>query len=279
MRPPRRPHAQALPWRCLRGGAALGAALLVSGCAVWGWFGSLWPGGGATLGADFGYGPLPGQSLDLHGPPASGQSRPVLLFLHGATGSGPQRQVYASVGEALADYHLLVAVPDYGNEATTLAQRARAAAAAADWLRRQGAAHGADPELLFLLGAGDGAAVALEMLRLPAQSAAVAGVIALSMQAAGIAPQDPPRDPPPLLLLNGADDAVPFAVAQGLARLWRRAGGNVSHFSYPGADAGDLLKALRRPRFGPPVREDIAAFVRARAQEVKPRHPWMPGDQ
>ena len=205
----------------------------------------------------------------------SGQARPVLLLLHGSTGSGPRRQDYAFVGEALADYHLLVAVPDYGTEAVSVVKRARAAAAAADWLRGRGAEHGADPELLFLLGLGDGAAVALEMLRLPAQAAAVTGVIALSIQAAGIAPQNLPPDPPPLLLLNGTDEPVRLAAAQGLARFWRHAGGEVRQLGYPGADAGDLLKALRAPRFGPPVREDIAAFVRGRAQAVKPRHPWL----
>ena len=129
MRLPRRSRRRPLPWRHLRGAAVIGMASLVSGCAAWGWFGALWPGGDATLGADFGYGALPGQSLDLHGPAASGQARPVLLLLHGSTGSGPRRQDYAFVGEALADYHLLVAVPDYGTEAVSVVKRARAAAA------------------------------------------------------------------------------------------------------------------------------------------------------
>lgn len=278
MRRPHRPSGQALLRRSLRASALLAAALLLSGCAVWGWFAAVWPDGGAALGTDYRYGALPGQSLDLHGPRASGQARPVLLFLHGAAGPGPHRQDYEFVGKALADYGLLVAVADYGAGAATAVQRAPAAGAAVDWLRHHSASHGADAELLFLLGEDAGVAVALEWLRLQAQPGVVAGVIALSTQAAAVAPQDLPRDPPPLLLLSGASDPIPLAMARGLARFWRHAGGNVRQFSYPGADAGDLLKALRTPRFGPPVREDIAAFVRARSQEVKPRHPWLPAN-
>lgn len=139
--------------------------------------------------ATIAYGPDPRQALDLYGPFGEPPC-PVLMFLPGGGWRTHARSDAWSLPVFARREGLLLAVADYrampGNGARAQAQDAAAAFA---WLRANAAAHGGDPDRIFVMGHSAGGHLA-----------ALISADAAYLAAYGLAPADIAGT----LLLDGA---------------------------------------------------------------------------
>lgn len=249
-------------------------------------------GGVRRVAHDAAYGAHPRQKLDLYAP-NSGESAPVLVFIHGGSWRNGDRSDYNFLGAAFAAQGFLTAIPNY-----RLVPEVRFpdfiedCALAVRWAQDNAARFGGDATRIVLVGHSAGAYNAI-MLALDARYLSEAGVEASHIKGAvglagpydflpfdvdatrdafGAAP-DPLQTQPitfaradaaPLLLLWGADDDTvgPRNLA-GLERAMNTAGGEVESKIYPGVDHIEILLALSRPFRGvAPVLEDVTSFAR-----------------
>lgn len=258
--------------------------------------------GGYDVTRDIPYGDGPRRRLDVYRPRSGtgGAPRPVILYYFGGLWTNGSKDDPSSFAlpQDLAARGALVVVPDYRLfPETGFPGFMQDAAAAAAWARRQAAALGSDPRLVFLSGHSSGAHMALllgtdpRFLREagfgappPAGLIGVSGVYEPGVFALRIVRPafrevaDPavllpashlgPATPPALLLAGSWDLLVDPGNATRLAAAIRAAGGRAEARVYPGLGHFDILGALPFTGGLAPTAEDIAVFVRARAAEV-----------
>ena len=98
----------------LRGLAASGAALLLSGCSGLSIVDTLTADGGYSVERDIAYGTLPRQHYDIYRPltPAD-PNRPVLVFFYGGSWTMGERGQYRFIGQSFASAGYVTVVADY----------------------------------------------------------------------------------------------------------------------------------------------------------------------
>jgi acetyl esterase/lipase len=259
-------------------------------------------GGGYDVERDIAYGEGgPRRRLDVYRPRgASARPRPLIVYLYGGIWTNGAKEDPSSFAlpQALAARGAVVVVPDYRlYPETEHPGFMEDAAAAAAWARRNAATLGSDPRLVFLSGHSSGAHMAL-----------LIGLDSRYLQAAGFGAPPPAgligvsgvyepgmfrlpivrpafrrvsdlrellpvsylrRDMPPVLLLTGSWDwMVDPGNSRRLAEAIRGAGGRVEVAVYPGIGHFDILTAGPWLPSLSPTADDVAAFVRARTEEV-----------
>lgn len=190
------------------------------------------------------YGPHARQRLDLRVPIGADGEASVVVVLPSARKSRAA-QVLASRG--------FVALLPAFHEGADLTARLEDAAHACAWAQGHAAAYGGDPERVFVLGEGDGAAVAamlaLDPIWLTGVGAhgalrGVVGVQGLYDLAPLNATAQTPVGAPPMLLIAAADGGAEDKSAGWLARTLRTLGKPVAEIRYPGLSAGSGLHGL-----------------------------------
>ena len=142
----------------LRAATVLAAAFALSACSPLSLVNAVSPAGGAIASTALAYAPGERHMLDVYRPPGGAQKAPVIVFFYGGNWVSGDRADYAFVGRALAARGFVVVVPDY-----RLYPQVRYpdflddAAGAVAWTHREIAAHGGDPERIFLMGHSAGA--------------------------------------------------------------------------------------------------------------------------
>ncbi|MET9262622.1 alpha/beta hydrolase [Amycolatopsis sp. NPDC004079] len=106
--------------------------------------------------AGLAFDPLSDERLDVWGT-SPGQSRPVVIAVHGGYWRMLSRQDTAFMARVLADAGIATVVPDYTLAPTaTLEEIVRQVRAAVAWVYRHGAAHGLDPDRIHVVGSSAG---------------------------------------------------------------------------------------------------------------------------
>ena len=241
------------------------------------------------------YGAHPRQRLDLYRPAGVTGKAPVIVFFYGGGWEGGERANYRFAALALVEQGFVVAIPDYRVYPEVgfplfLEDSAKAVA----WVRAHAAAHGGDPDRLFLMGHSAGAynvvMLALEQGRLAAEGVAptaVSGVVGLAgpydflpltsrtLEAIFAAP-DPARtqpitfarkDAPPMLLATGDIDTTVYPRnTRNLGRKLHELGHPVETIEYAGLGHAGIIIALS-PLFRgtAPVLTDVTRFLKARS--------------
>lgn len=274
-------------------GIAVGlAAVIASGCTPLGLLNAFVPRQGYDVERNLAFGPGDRQAVDLYKPDTPGPW-PVLVFLYGGRWQSGDRQDYRFVGEAFASRGFLVVIPD-----TPLYPGVKYpaflddAAKAVQWTYTHAAAHGGNPDKLFLMGHSSGAYNAA-MLALDERwlsgagttNAIIDGMVGLAgpydfapFEDADIqdifGPKDgwpatqpiahADADDPPVLLLQGQDDdVVKPGNATRLAARIRTLGGRAEVKLYDGIEHYKILTAIAPPLRGfAPVVEDTATFLK-----------------
>jgi acetyl esterase/lipase len=271
--------------------AALGALLMLAGCAPVALFNSLVPKDPATDRAAKGlaYGSDPRQRLDVYQPAGGARGAPVVVFFYGGSWAEGTRAGYGFVGRALAARGLVVVVPDY----RLLPEHpypdfVEDGAAAVRWAEEHAGDFGGDPRKIVLAGHSAGAYIAamlaVDERWLGGARGAVKGLVGLAGPY-DFVPGDSPEterafgswpDPvevapinhagpgdPPALLLAGADDRVvsPY-LSEAFALALTGGGVPAEARRYPGVGHAGIVTAIARPlRGNAPTLDDIAAFV------------------
>ncbi|MBN8925351.1 MAG: alpha/beta hydrolase [Rhodospirillales bacterium] len=245
---------------------------------------------------DLPYGPGPRHRLDVY-VPTSPDPAPVVVFFYGGGWENGSRGMYRFLGASLAAAGLVCVIPDYRlwPEAGFPAFIEDGAAAIA-WTRANAAAHGGDPERLFVMGHSAGAQIAT-LLSLDARwlepvgmnpNRDLRGVVGLSgpydflplrdptLQAIFGPPDTWPEsqpinfvgpDAPPAFLGTGGDDTtvLPRNTLR-LAERLRAAGDSVEVEVYPGVGHAPLIGAFAGLlRSIAPVRRDVLRFIAERS--------------
>lgn len=289
--------ADAYRRRLVLSAAAAGAAGLVAGCSPLRVISGLTPAHTYRRTGELTYGPGPRQLLDVYRPPVLTRPAPVVVFFYGGNWNSGSRVDYLFVGEALAAKGCVVVIPDYRLYPDVRFPDFLAdCAAAAAWTSANIAAHGGNPQRIFLMGHSAGAYNAA-MLTLDARyleaarmdRGAVRGLIGLAgpydflpLQSELVKnifgfPDTPittqpihfvaANAPPALLVTGSADDIVSPGNTSRLAARLRSAGVPVREVVYPGVGHMRLVGALAAPLrlVTPPLLDDITAFVNERA--------------
>lgn len=288
------------------------ALLVLAALAGWRWIAAhepvalldrvdrlLSPGRDALVARRVAYGEAPGQVLHLHRAERAPAAQPVLIFIHGGSWTAGDPVDYAFVGRNFAPEGFVVVVAGYRlGAAGRFPAMLQDGAAAIRWVHDNIAAHGGDPERIYLMGHSAGAYNAV-MLALDRQwlereglpDGTIDGVVALagpydffpfrrdSTRAAfGHAARPEATQPvnfaradaPPLLLIAGAADAtVKPRNTRALAAAMRAAGGHVEAAIFPGLDHAGVLTRLARPFYRDGrVKETILSFLSAREADL-----------
>lgn len=276
--------------------ALLAAAALAAGCAPLTLLNAVVPSDGYVRTADLPYGEHPRQKLDVYMPaaPATGASKPVVIFFYGGGWESGDRIDYRFVGEALTSRGYVVVVPDYRVYPEVLFAGFMADSAnAVAWAKQNVARFGGDPERIFLMGHSSGAHIAA-MLTLNNEYLAAVNMKPSELRGMiGLAgPYDflpftresskivfgPEADfwrsqpinyvngrNPPLLLMTGDDDDVvhPGNTANLAAKIKAR-GGPVQVIEYAGDGHASIIVRLAAPFRGDgKMLREVSEFVNA----------------
>lgn len=249
--------------------------------------------------ADIAYGGLPAQRFDLYTPnAATSAARPIVIFVHGGSWSGGDKNQYRFIGATCAGQGWIGAVVDYRlYPAVKFPAFVDDVALAVQYVRDHAEEWGGDRERIYLMGHSAGAHIAMmaaldpEFLRARGgDSHWLRGVIGLAgaydfmpfdydymfdlFGPEAAYPRSQPvnfarADAPPLLLLHGKrDTTVRLRNTRNLAAAMQHVGGRVQTKYYEGIDHVDIVAALSIPARGrAPVLTDIAAFI----DETAPR--------
>ncbi len=251
------------------------------------------PRAGYRVERDLAYGADPRQKLDLYVPDTLAAPAPVLLFFYGGAWQSGSKSLYRAFGQAFASRGIITAIADY-----RLYPQVRYPAFVQDgaqafaWLRARAAAHGADPNRLFLAGHSAGAYIAVMLAADPSYLEAAGADLAQIRGVIGIAgPYDflplkaddliavfeganrretQPIDyidgvRPPMLLATGTDDStvLPGNTSRLAAKL-RAFGTMVEEKHYPGTGhIGLLLSLVPGLRGRTALYRDMLAFLAA----------------
>ncbi len=279
----------------LSAAAVLAASLALSACSPLSLVNAVSPNGDVSATTALAYAPGERHMLDVYRPPAGAGRAPVIVFFYGGNWVSGSRGDYAFVGRALAARGFVVVVPDYRlypevRYPDFLDDSARAVA----WTRREIAAHGGDPERIFLMGHSAGAYNAA-MLALDArwlgkqgqQPSSLRGWIGLAGPYDFLPIQNPTTRPvfdypntppdsqplgfakagsPPALLIAPQEDKVvnPARNTGGMAARLRANRVLVQEFYYDGVSHATLVASLSPTlkRLAPTL-DAVEAFVRS----------------
>jgi acetyl esterase/lipase len=280
-------------------------SLLAAACSPIAAVNALVPRGGYEIERDIGYAEGPRHKLDIYRPDEAGAA-PVVVFFYGGGWKSGERRDYLFAGQAFASQGFLTVVPDYRlHPEVSFPDFVEDGAAAIAWIKRNVAAHGGDPNRVFLVGHSAGAYIAAMLATNRRFLAAhgldpkrdLAGVVGLAgpydflpirekyWGIFGREPGWPATQPirfvdggePPMLLLTGdRDDTVDPGNARRLAARLRAVGSEVETRTYANIGHIFLAGVLAAPfRPAAPVRDDIVAWLRAhdrpRAAAATPR--------
>ncbi len=271
----------------------LGLVELLAACSPAALINLAVPRAGYHVERDLAYGADPRQKLDLYVPGKLTAPAPVVLFFYGGSWKSGTKSLYRAFGQAFASQGMIVAVADY-----RLYPQVRYPAFVQDgaqafaWLHAHAAAHGGDPNRLFLAGHSAGAYIAVMLAADPRYLAAAGADLAQIRGVIGIAGPsdfqpltdqdlidifggadrrqtqpidyiDGPR--PPMLLAAGTDDTtVSPGNTSRLAAKLRAFGTMVEEKHYPGAGhIGVLLSLVPGLRGRTALYQDMLAFLRA----------------
>ncbi len=138
--------------------AVLVATSALSACSPLTLVNAVSPAGDARASTALSYAPGERHMLDVYRPMAGAGKAPVIVFFYGGNWVSGDRGDYAFVGRALAARGFVVVVPDYRlYPQVSYPGFLDDAAQAVGWTRREIAAHGGDPERIFLMGHSAGA--------------------------------------------------------------------------------------------------------------------------
>lgn len=247
---------------------------------------------GLTVTSNLRYGPDPRNVMDVYAPQHA-RSAPVVLFIHGGSWEGGDKEGHKFVGESLARAGYVTAVMNYRlapqNRYPTYVQDA---AAALKTLFDQATTLGGNPDDLFVMGHSAGGFNAVEVVdnarwlrEAGVPIAAVRGVIGVAgpysydfrQYPSKVAfpedgdPQDimPDRhvrpDAPPHLLLVAQNDAVVHPQnALNMEAALKKAGVPVTRTVVARVDHVTIIAALARPlTFLGNTRQDVLQFIEA----------------
>jgi acetyl esterase/lipase len=274
-------------------GRSLGllAALLTGGCTPADLLNALVSRSGYETMRALAYGSDARQTLDVYAP-TQGERRPVVVFFYGGSWQQGAKETFAFVAAALARRGFLTIVPDYRVYPDVrypgfLEDGARAVR----WARDHAAAHGGDPDRVFLMGHSAGAYIAamlaldsrwLRQVQL-APETDVAGLVGVSGPYDFLPLRDPTlitifagdnqpatqpisyvtRGAPPTLLVTGAGDTtVDPGNSDRLAHRLRALGNQADVIRYRRLGHMATVGAFAAPlRFLAPVLDDAATFM------------------
>lgn len=284
--------------RCARLVAILSIVSLLNGCSAVDVLNAITPSGSYALTSGIAYGSDPRQRLDVYRPKPSGSARPLVVFFYGGSWNRGDRRDYRFLGQALAARGMVVVVPDYRVYPQVMYPKfLHDSAAAVAWAVREGAALGADPERLYVMGHSAGAYNAamlaldprwLEQHGLSPQSLAgwigLAGpydflpIINPEVRPVFNHPDYPsdsqpiahvsPSAPPAFLAAAATDELVnPKRNTAQLAERLQQAGVAVEQKLYSRVNHVTLASAFAWPlRWLAPVLADVSGFVASGAQ-------------
>jgi acetyl esterase/lipase len=241
------------------------------------------------------YGSDPWEKLDIYIPPApAAMPRPVIVFFYGGRWTQGARSIYPFLGDSFARRGYLAVIPDYRKyPQVRFPAFVEDGAKALAWVHSHIAAHGGDPDRIFVAGHSAGAHIGALLAADPGylaregkdRSAVIRGFAGLAGPYA-FAPNEPDlqdmfappeRYPamqvttfidgaqPPMLLLHGdADKVVRLFNLDRLEARIREKGGVVKSVVYPGVDHIWVLGGVSWVNFiGPPALDDITSFFDA----------------
>jgi len=263
---------------------------------------------GVAVSRNLAYGPDPRQRMDVYGPKRLSENLPVIVFFYGGSWQGGDRADYGFIASLLVRQGYIVAVPDYRvYPQVKFPDFIEDSAAAVACVFNNIAAHGGDPDMVFLMGHSAGAynAVLLALAGFFLKEAGVdagriAGVVGLAgpydflplkdpvLKTIFSAPVDIRHTQPityargdaaPMFLATGGGDTtvMPRNTAALSARL-RQMGGTVETKIYPGiGHVGVILALLPYFAWRAPVLKDVLAFFAAcRAGDFTPHGSEIP---
>lgn len=115
--------------------------------------------------ADIAYGDGPLRNLDIYRPASGGAPYPVHVFIHGGYWRSREKEDFGYIGQALADNGLLGVIINYPLcPIVTLDEVVAANRQAFEWVYRNIADHGGDPERITISGHSAGAHLGAAML-------------------------------------------------------------------------------------------------------------------
>lgn len=230
-------------------------------------------------------------ALDVFAPRAAAGPAPVVVFFYGGTWQDGERGDYRFVGDALAARGVLAVVPDYRKyPQVRFPGFMDDAAAAVAWARDNAAAHGGDPDRVFLAGHSAGAHIAALLATDPGYlqrhgvpRGSIAGLIGLA-GAYDFLPSDDEElvaifghgaaqqarsqpinfvdgsEPPALLIHGDADRLVEPENSRRLAGELMARNVSVTHSEVAGVGHVRLLAGLRDERLAD-VLDPMASFI------------------
>ncbi|MBB5375116.1 acetyl esterase/lipase [Deinococcus metalli] len=247
---------------------------------------------GLDVTRDVAYGPDTRNRMDVYAPHGAANA-PVVLFVHGGSWEGGDKDGHKFVGESLARAGYVTAVMSYRlapqNRYPTFVQDT---ALALKVLRERAKTFGGNPENVFVMGHSAGAFNAVEAVdnarwlrEVDVPVSAVRGVIGVagpysydfrSLPSARAFPEGATPDevmpdrhvrpdaPPHLLLVAGSDRTVGAQNGENMRAALDRAGVPVTFTVLPGMGHITIIAAMARPlTFLGPTRRDVIAFIEA----------------
>lgn len=182
------------------------------------------------------YGPSADEYLDIYLPDRPGSAMPVQIFFHGGYWRAFQSADFAFVANPVVAAGGLSVVVNYAlMPGVTMGELLRQCAASLDWVGENIAAHGGDPNRIYISGhSAGGHIVAMMLSRQPAFGTPVAGAVSVSglydlepirlcflNEELGLAPEDvrpnspihhiPPRVDGPVVITYGAEESEEYA--------------------------------------------------------------------
>lgn len=288
----RRPAAR----RLLLGAGALALGLSLAACSrdgAQGFLNNLTSTGGLKVQRDVSYGPDARNVMDIYAP-QDAAGAPVVLFIHGGSWQGGDKDGHKFVGESLARAGYVTGVMSYRLAPQNVyPSYVQDAAQALKVLRAEARAFGGNPDNLFVMGHSAGGFNAVEMVvnarwlteaNVPVSS--IRGVIGVagpysfdfrSFQSAvafpkGATPDEVMPDrhvradaPPHLLLVAQNDDTVAPQNGVNMERALRAAGVPVELKVLPRVGHITIIAAMARPlTFLGDTRPQVLNFIEQR---------------
>lgn len=228
---------------------------------------------------DLAFGPAPLEKLDVF--PAAKRGAPIYVFIHGGYWYSLDKSHYSYVAEGMRPHGFATAVTNFGlapeHDMDEIVRQNREAMA---WLWRYAAAHGGDPNRIYVAGHSAGGHLAAMLLATdwPAYApdlppgvvkgaCAIGGIFDLEpirlsflndklhLTEAQVAAHSPLRcdypGPAPLLLVVADDESAEFhRQSREMAAFWRARGYPAELVVPQGLDHFDVVNQLRDPGCG-----------------------------
>ncbi|WP_188901278.1 alpha/beta hydrolase [Deinococcus aerophilus] len=290
--PTRAPRTPALTRAAGLGLASVALGVTLAACSPQAALNTLTPTRGLNVTQNVRYGPDPRNVLDVYAP-QDVTGAPVVLFIHGGSWQGGDKEGHKFVGESLARAGYVTGVMNYRlapqNRYPSYVQDA---AAALKVLRERARSYGGSPDNLFVTGHSAGGFNAVEVVdnarwlrEAGVPISAVRGVIGVAGPysydfrdfpsavafPAGATPDEVmpdrhvrPDAPPHLLLVAANDTTVAPANAANMEAALQRAGVPVKRTVLPGVNHITVMAAVARPlTFLGSTRQQMTYFIEA----------------